>query len=310
MSELTSVWHYTTADGLHSIVTKSVLWASSHRFMNDSEEPKYATNVLRAAAAEVRLGLSSEQAERFDKLMRFAERSNLEAFLLCGAHQPDLLTVWRGYGSAVPYAIELDAQIELLPVAQSDIGEHPSPPQGWGRHVVDEDEDGRPIYGEDPDAVRVEVQAWAPVQYDPSTARSRVERIAKLAARRPDPLADALLPWTNLAGIDLLQLKHPAFEDEREARMVFEVHPRWKFVKHRTTRFGLTPYIEVSAPERGNQHAINDRFLTKPASRLPIRAVHIGPSPLGDESVDSLAEFLEFHGYPNVPIEKSSTPFR
>lgn len=310
MSRLDSVWHYTTAEGLHSIVSKNVLWASSYRFMNDSEEPRYATTVLRALAAEVRGGLRQELAERFDKLMGFAERNNLEAFLLCAAREPDLLTVWRGYGSSVSYAIELDASIDLLPIAQSALDEHPSPPADWGREVLDEDEDGRPIFGEDPDEVRVEFQGWAPVQYDASTARSRVKRIAELAAKHPEPLADALFPWVNLAGIDLLQLKHPAFEDEREARMVFEVHPRWKFVKHRTTRFGLTPYIEVSAPDSDNQHAINDRFVTKPAAKLPIQAVHIGPSPLGDESIDALAEYLEFHGYPNMRIEKSATPFR
>lgn len=307
---LSSVWHYTNAEGLRSIVTNGVLWATSHRFMNDSQEPRHATLILNKAAEDARKKLTPTQIARFDKLMQYAERSGLEAFLLCAAREPDLLTVWRGYGSSVPYAIELDTSVDLLPVEQVAGESHPSPPAAWVREVIDEDAEGRPIYGDDPDYVRIEIQGWTPVQYDSKTALTRVERIAKLARRDPDPLSDAFLTWMNLGGIDLLQLKHEAFIDEREARIVIEVYPRWKFVKHRSTRFGLTPYIEVSAADDENQSAANGGFVTQAAARLPIRAVHIGPSPLGDESVDALREFLEFSGYPDLPVLKSDTPFR
>lgn len=310
MSDVESVWHYTTAEGLHSIVSQNVLWATSYRFMNDSQEPKYATSVLTEAANVAREDLEPAHVDRFDRHMRFAERNGLEAFLLCAAREPDLLTVWRGYGSAVPYAIELDATVDLLPVEQDSASAHPSPPEGWEPEILDEDDEGNPIYGQDPDAVYIEIQGWTAVQYDAELARKRVERIAKLAGKQPNPLSEHLLPWMELGGIDLLQLKHPAFIDEREARTVFEVNPRWKFVKHRPTRFGLTPFIEVSAADDGNQYASNDRFVTRPAKKLPIRAVHIGPSPLGEESVTALREFLEFKGYPNLPVLKSDTPFR
>lgn len=304
------VWHYTDSEGLRSIVTNRVFWATSHRFMNDSQEPKHATATLKQAGLVARETLDHDQAVRFDQLMQYAERNGLEAFLLCAALQPDLLTVWRGYGSSVSYAIELDAGVDFLPVAQASADRHPFPPASWKRDEIDEDDDGEPIYGPDPDEVRIESDGWWPVQYDSATALKRVERIADLARREPHPFSDALLPWANLGGIDLLQLKHPAFVDEREARLVFEVNPRWKFVKHRSTRFGLTPYIEVSPADGENQRAANDRFVTHPARRLPIRAVHIGPSPLGDESVDALREFLEFNGYPDLPVLKSETPFR
>jgi hypothetical protein len=309
LGSLDSVWHYTTAEGLQSIISNRVLWATSHRFMNDSREPKHATAVLRKAADHVRKTLDPTQIDRFDDLMGYAARNGVEAFLLCAATKPDLLTVWRGYGSSVPYAIELDASVELLPVEQVPGDAHPFPPKGWGPDVDFED-DGRPIVGYDPDNTLVETQRWTPVRYDAKEAKRRVQRIAKLAGAESNPLSDALVPWMNLGGIDLLQLKHPAFKDEREARTIFEVHPRWKFVKHRSTRFGLTPYIEVSAADDQNQKAMNERFVTGPARQLPIRAVHIGPSPLGNESVDALREFLEFNGYPDVPIKKSSTPFR
>lgn len=310
LSDLDTVWHYTTAEGLRSIVLNKVLWATSYRFMNDTEEPKYATAILESEAKEVRETIDPAHLERFNDLMVFAHRKDLEVFLLCAARKPDLLTVWRGYGSVVPYAIELDAKVDLLPVEQKVGYEHPSPPGGWEPELMDEDDEGRPIYGSSPDELLIETKPWAAVRYGKKMARKRVERIAKLAGREPNLLTDALSPWLNLGGIDLLQLKHPSFKDEREARMVFEVFPRWKFVLHRATRFGLTPYIEVSATDGDNQNADNDRFVTRPAKTLPIRAVHIGPSPLGEESISALREFLEFNGYPDVPIEKSTTPFR
>ena len=49
------------------------------------------------------------------------------------------------------------------------------------------------------------------VRYVLATTVRRVQRIVTLAREAPEPLADALLPCTNLARIDLLQLKHSAF---------------------------------------------------------------------------------------------------
>jgi hypothetical protein len=308
MSDLDSVWHYTTAEGLFGIITTHRLRATSHRFMNDSQEATYATTVLKKAAASVRDDIPLERAARFDQLMKWAERRRLEAFLLCGSREHDQLTVWRGYGSSVSYAIELDSTVDLLPIEQVQGDAHPHPPTGW-EPEFDEDADGQRFIADDPDAVYIESAKWSAVHYETSVAYARVQAIAELATKRPEPLRDVMVPWLNLGGIDLLQLKHPAFADEREARAVFEVHPRWKFVKLRTTRFGLTPYIEVSSATDENQNARNERFVTK-AAKLPIRSVQIGPSPLGDESVDTLREFLEFNGYPDLQVDKSATPFR
>lgn len=307
--KLESVWHYTTAAGLHSIVKNGVLWATSHRFMNDSEEPRYATSVLQTEAKRLRVDLEGRQTERFDQLMEAAERRRMEAFLLCAARASDLLTVWRGYGAEVPYALELDATVSLLPVVQIGQKGHPSPPVNWGAEAIDRGRDGQPIYGDHPDSVRIETQPWAAVDYGTKDVRRRVRNIVTLAKSEPTPIGDLLVPHDNLGSIDLLQLKHPAFEDEREARMVFDVNPRWKFVKHRVGRFGLIPYIEVSTADEKNSVA-NRPYVTGPGQKLPIRSVHIGPSPLGDETIDALREFLEFSGYPDVEIQKSNIPFR
>ena len=124
----------------------------------------------------------------------------------------------------------------MLPVAQTKLATHPHPPKDW-EVEFDEDQDGHVFAIYDRDAVRIEEESWRPVQYNTTAAAERVDRIADLARRDADAVTDALVPWMSLAGIDLLQLKHPALKDEREARTIFDVKPRWKFVKHRATRF-------------------------------------------------------------------------
>lgn len=301
---LDSIWHYTDGRGLEGIVTHGTLRATSFRHLNDSREPDYATRLLQAAAEKRRDAIPAAQRDRFDELMKYAERRGLDLFLLCAARKPDLLTVWRGYGGKVSYAIELDAGVDLLPIQRSEETTHPYPPAG---HEIERDEDGSIIVN--PDQLHIEALPWRKVRYDTAGVDGRVDRVAKLASKKGNTLADLLFPWQELADIRMLELKHPAFKDEREARMIVEVNPRWKFVHHYEGRFGVTPFIELSAVDDNNQRYPSDRYLTR-AGTLPIRSVMIGPTPLGDEVIDATREFLEVNGYPDVAVSRSTIPFR
>ncbi len=301
---LKSIWHYTDGRGLAGIVTQGTLRATSFRHLNDSREAEYATSLLRVAAGKRRDSIPGPYRARFDDLMVHAERRGLDLFLLCAARKPDLLTVWRAYGGQVSYAIELDATVELLPVQRFKETAHPHPPAG---QRLEYDEEGNIVY--DPDQLHIEAVPWRKVRYDAAGVDGRVDRIAKLAEKPPHPLTDIFLPWHELADIKMLELKHPAFKDEREARMIVEVAPRWKFVHHYDGRFGVTPFIELSAVNDGNQKWANDRYLTE-AGTLPIRSVMIGPTPLGDEVIAATREFLEVNGYPDVDVSRSTVPFR
>jgi hypothetical protein len=301
---LDSIWHYTDGRGLEGIVTHDTLRATSFRHLNDSREADYATSLLKDAAKKRRTTVPTAHQARFDSLMKHAERRGLDLFLLCAARKPDLLTVWRGYGGKVSYAIELDATVDLLPIQRTDATEHPNPPAGW---EFERDEEGSIIVN--PDQVHIEVVPWRKVRYNTAGVDARVDRIAKLAEKKKNPISDLFFPWHELADIKMLELKHPAFKDEREARMILEVNPRWKFVHHYEGRFGVTPFIELSAVNEDNQHNANNRYLTA-AGKLPIRSVMIGPTPLGDEVIDATKEFLELNGYPDVDVSRSTIPFR
>lgn len=67
--------------------------------------------------------------------------------------------------------------MDLLPVEQNPGAHHPSPPNGGEREQLDTEEDGRPIYGSDPDDVFIEIQGWSPVLHDAAVTNQRVGRM-------------------------------------------------------------------------------------------------------------------------------------
>ncbi|WP_433585819.1 hypothetical protein [Microbacterium hydrocarbonoxydans] len=289
------------------MVSNDVLWATSFRHLNDSQEADYATSVLQAKAEQIRSGLPEADHERFDKLTRLSGRRELQLFLLCAAQESNLLSVWRGYGGEISYAVELDGRVPLLPVRLREGSTHPSPPKGYEPEW--DEFDGQRFKIDDPDGHRVEYTEWLPVRYDTRGVKARVKRIAGLAQREPDTFRDAVLPYMNFHDIRMMEFKNPDFRDEREARMIFDVHPRWMFVAHRHGKYGVTPYIHVSAESEDNRKTPYSSWLQSPG-KLPIRSVTLGPTPLGDEAVEATREFLEFNGYPDVKVNRSLIPFR
>lgn len=184
---------------------------------------------------------------------------------------------------------------------------HPFPPHGW-EVELDDTADGQFFPIVDPDRTHLEITEWLDVRYDAEDAEDRMKVIAELATAEPNNVTDLTTPWFQLGDIRLLQLKNPDFRDEREARMIFDVAPRWMFVHHRSGTFGITPYIEVSADSGTNKTHARDSFLRE-AGRLPILSVTIGPTPLGDEAIASTREFLEFNRYPDVPSTRAPSRF-
>lgn len=98
--------------------------------------------------------------------------------------------------------------------------------------------------------------------------------------------------------------KDNAFVDERELRIILELNPSWKFVKHRPTRYGVTPYVDLATSN-------GDEFVPARARELlPIRHIKIGPSsdPLTAER--ALRRCLDNNGYGAVDISVSVIPYR
>lgn len=96
-----TLWHYTTQEGLLGILNNNLLWATKIHYLNDSSEFLYA------------LKLTDRVIEERVRTAALAHRERLEAFRaaipqiehmhICVAsfsEDPDVLSQWRAYGGA------------------------------------------------------------------------------------------------------------------------------------------------------------------------------------------------------------------
>lgn len=110
--------------------------------------------------------------------------------------------------------------------------------------------------------------------------------------------------WRSADAIEFLipTLKNQAFHQEEESRLIFSptaacsINPRF-----RVGRGMLIPYYSLRELANGFPENVG---------RLPITAVTVGPSVQRQLNVEGARMLLAQHGYANVEVRASSTPFR
>lgn len=306
------VWHYTDGNGLISILSNHVLWATASSFLNDREEAVLGmTQVLaeanrRAAAGEEAYRALQNRSEEFDP-RRAVGTWNL--FILSASRAADSLAMWRNYGrERESYAIGLDPGASLSVLAT----------------------------GRTRDDVLVRPRAWAPVVYEPSEQAAlvrkvidplpqRVQQARNLfsgtdpAAIRQSPAADVLRQMPPLQHLmddvedAVLRIKHRGFLEEHEARFSTTVYVGGDggvresvgpdFIRYRSTPYGIAPYLELTGSDQGSGPTVAQR------SPLPVRALMISPSPNGEAAVAPVKALMRDRGY-DLPVYRSTIPFR
>lgn len=97
------LYHYTSAGGLVGIMSSGVLRASNFSYLNDSTEIEYGRQL---AQDVIRERLKTEQAPINRKVLAHVQKAiedvgkGIHFYLACFCTEPDLLSQWRGYGSA------------------------------------------------------------------------------------------------------------------------------------------------------------------------------------------------------------------
>lgn len=309
------VWHYTDGHGLISILRGHCLWATASAFLNDQHEVgigmrRLADRLVRVAEnAELRARL----AEWIDPRLT-AGPAHAQFFILSASQAWDSLAMWRLYGGArESYAIGLDATARLgvlgdgTPVTDAEFGAAGVylKRQPWERVRYTADDQDRLV-----DAVFDEL----PVQLD---ELRRMVREAASDAPRWAVLSDGGRPvlrelLDNLEQAVLL-IKHEGFVDEREVRqgVVLAAGPGrgeapalvGRLLRYRATAYGIAPYLCLTG-------GAGDDAVVPVAAPLPIRAVALSPSPNGPAAVESVRSVLAATGYGDVPVLRSSIPFR
>lgn len=317
------VWHYTNGPGLISILSHHVLWATSAPFLNDQQEVALGgeliiRRLLELGEAEGADEFFSTLAQKVRDGVAHGQGPSPAAFYILSASQAwDSLVMWRNYGGAQEsYAIGIDADAPLRVLADRAI--EPA------------------LFGATPGTrINVRRTRWEPVRYDEHEQLALVDavfdglpeeltrfrdRLGDLEMTSREDIPPEALAELNEARDDLEQalllIKHAGFVDERETRQAIVMwtadDPAAKalearLVRYRSTAYGMAPYLELTGAPEG---ARANEPVAREASPLPIRAVAISPSPNGDEATESLRGLLTSRGYSDVPVLRSSIPFR
>tara|TARA_R110000823_G_scaffold119998_17_gene244536 strand:- start:40434 stop:41306 length:873 start_codon:yes stop_codon:yes gene_type:complete len=272
-----TLYHYTTMSGLLGIVGGRELRASDIRYMNDSAELRHTLDLLSSHVTQ-RIIAGVDNPTLLKQLLEWLSHRVVSGSLLMGASfraNGNLLSQWRGYsvhGKGV------------------SLGFDPA-------HILD-------------CAARQQFQVGKCL-YDPAAQAALVEQIIdaveQLASQQaPDHAAGEAPSWQHvfeqIEG-DLLRiaavLKHPAFAEEQEWRLVSPLitrcheHP----VRFREGHSMLVPYYAFE--------------LCGDAGLMQLEHVYLGPTNNIDLSMNSLQLYLQSCGVtPAQGISYCQIPFR
>ncbi len=332
----TTLYHYTSAQGLHGMLATGRVWGTNVSFLNDPSEMRYAARLIRNVMDEEAGQLKTEQkaAEEHDALLRsiiadyatfmsthlptwtesllktFEDKG--DAYMSCFCTKGDLLSQWRGYGATGGgYALGFDArQISI--------------PRSGGVRLL------RVIYKpkDQKEIVRDWVRAFFKLKE--SLVRTMREKLDTpgigtllrframassaftgkvLAAGRLTedvPIIKHLLQqgqqvFTRFLAECLICFKDPSYQEEQEWRVI-QYGQNAPEIKFRPSGPRLVPYVELAltAPIDGE------------APRLPLKSITYGPTLEPAVTEKSLAMLLKHYQYeqPGIEIKKSGIPFR
>jgi len=275
------LFHYTTTDGMRSIVETKCLWATDIRFFKDPSELKYGVDLFRRAVGTLKKARPAAHAQSFlDGVERAVElNADLVCFVTRFCEDGDLLSQWRGYGGRGGYAIGFSGDFA---VAQSK---------------------------EEVAAIGTGVSLLK-IEYDPDVT---VQRMTDLIGAFLDLLEadirngtltqeraiEAISRATGALSIPILQAKHPKFSEEKEWRLVViaEEADVLPLVRFRTTETQLIPYLPVSPRGAGEENG-----------PLPIRSVTVAPTIKATTAPLALRIHLDKAGNKSAVISDSKIP--
>lgn len=288
-----SLFHYTDGPGLMGILESRAIWASSYLALNDASEIKFGfdrvVEVWRARGASG----NARNIEAIDASVNALDLSESRGIYVASASlQGDLLNQWRHYAGHRGYAVEIDPKppLSLIGVRDAPAASRPYLPV-WTRVLYDVDEQSRALEN----------------AFDIATDdHSFIAGLRNVGADTSKAIELMLYSW-------IVALKHPAFRDEREARVVV----RWDGdagVAYRSDAAGIIPYVRLSTSASWNLAEGAYRYwLADEEDRvLHVRSIRCGPP--DDESSGAreaaVAGMLRRLEYGEIPIAHSEVPFR
>lgn len=277
-----TLYHYTSPTGLLGILRSKRLWATNVDFLNDKSELDYACGVIGHTIShfiEEHSGISSTLVSFLKEYDIFRDPDSSSFYIVCFCADGDLLSQWRGYGSAGGgYSIGFDSSLI--------------------RNVLSKNRG---------DLCRVIYDKHEQVHIINELLGKAVRYHSRFSAKDAKGQYQNMTRWCIAATVENISrcvyiFKHPAFREEKEWRLV---HMWWPGDGYETIRYRvstsnmLAPYIEQNLVTEKNGVAM-----------LPIREIIHGPTLHPDLTASSLQLLLRSEGYESIKVQGSAIPLR
>jgi hypothetical protein len=291
-----TLYHYGQAQGLLSILDSQCLWATDAHYLNDASELRYTTDIMRDAVEAMAAETASTVVRAFLAGLPpgMGEGGQRPVYTVSFSEEGDILSQWRAYAGTTGYALGLATRWwDMIAVLDTDPARRPGPLRL--RKVLYGEEEQRRLLRTWLDPVCAAL-AEASVQFGEAATLQTVQ--PRLRQHVTD-LLRLLSPC----------LKHPAFAEEREWRLIYMPDTTQEdggaarhAVRFRPAAIGLVPYVPLSLPANDGPYK----------GRLPVTQVYYGPSEHPDLVARALAMLLETHGYvaPHTQVKGSRAPLR
>lgn len=257
-----TLYHYTGVGSLMGMANTRCLWASNVYYMNDSTEIIHACNVLENVLRN-RLAFGDPESseteflKQFQNWVNFCRTTTYDLFVFSLSEEPSILSQWRSYtphGKGVSIGFPAELLSSVMQKAELRIAK-----------CIYEKHEQEEILGSLIEKLLITFRQ------DEST----------IDITKAHP-SQCYHPYLEQFRSDVLQvlaiIKHKAFEEEKEWRLISAYYPMYTIpaIKFREGASMLVPYIEVPLGE----------------SKPYFEKVILGPSPHQNLSMSALSKFL------------------
>lgn len=280
------LYHYTNFDGLMGIVESRGVWAGHVRYLNDVEEIFHGRGLARQVLA-VYLRRSEYRAFRpvLETVIEMLKGDDLpNDYVACFSQDGDNLNQWRGYCPNGGVSIEFDVSTSNPFVAM---------PVMAMRKVT---------YG---NISKCKVIIDIVKRFSSEFFRDLDHYHGELPT---DHLEDYTKYLRNNLEHSFVGFKHPAFESEREIRLIVshaDNDDDFDRKRFRSNGRFIVPFYATNELVTFDK----DRNRIQP-DPLPIRRVIVGPSQFHQAAARSVRDFMRYQGYADCRVDVSSIPFR
>lgn len=290
-----TIYHYTSLQGLKSIIETQKIYCTNINFLNDKKEYKYGVDLILGIIKN----LKNEDSNTH--ILEMVEMNidlifNSERYVICFSKNGDLLSQWRAYANhGRGVAIGFDFKLFKTTTEQVLRGKHIEYVEDYqNKRIKDFIQIIIQFYEKKKDIID-----WEDSTYDKTVAKIVIKYLEDIIA----------------------YYKNPCFDEEKEYRFQYEIDgintlKGDEEILFRTSEIMLIPYIElqpqyntfVEGKTKGNDD--HNTYPLHPIKQFPISKLIIGPS-LDYEPVKlGIEELLRKKDYKDVVIEKSKIPYR